>query len=92
VAVAAAACIASDAGVTDSVVAADVIVGEGAEVTGSVLLDGARVGAGARVVGSVIMGRVDDGASVERSVIGAEGVVVADEVLVGVKRPDPSLA
>ncbi|MCU1360930.1 MAG: putative mannose-phosphate guanylyltransferase [Ilumatobacteraceae bacterium] len=75
--------------VHDSVVAGDVVVGAGAVVRASVLLDGARIGAGARVFGSVVMGHVSDHGSVDASVIGADAVVLGDETLVGVRRPDP---
>jgi mannose-1-phosphate guanylyltransferase len=78
------------ADVTDSVVSAGVVVGAGAQVTGSVLLAGAHVGAGANVRRSIVMGSIAPGATVDRSVIGADAVVTAAEVLVDVKRPAPA--
>ncbi|MGD9997816.1 MAG: sugar phosphate nucleotidyltransferase [Ilumatobacteraceae bacterium] len=77
--------------VADSVVAAGATVGEAARVERSVLLDGAHVGSGASVVDSVVMGHVATGASVDRSVLGADAVVESGEVVVGVKRPDPAV-
>lgn len=82
--------VAGSAVIADSVVATDVVVADGAHVQGSVLLDGARVGVGARVVDSVVMGRIDEGACVESSVIGASAVVSVGETLAGAKRPDPA--
>ena len=47
------------------------------------------IGVGAVVRDSVVMGRIGDGASVERCVIGADAVVEAGEQLADMRRPDP---
>ena len=75
-----------------SVVAAGTSIGAGAVVRDSVVLAGARVGERAVVTRSVVMGRLDAGSSVDDAVIGADAVVHSGESLVGVRRPDPSLA
>jgi mannose-1-phosphate guanylyltransferase len=78
--------------VVGSVVAAGATVAAQARVERSVLLAGADIGPGASVTGSVVMGRVAAGASVDGSVLGADALAGPDEVVVGVKRPDPATA
>lgn len=85
----AAADVADDAAVRDSVVAADVVVGRRTVVAGSVLLDGARIGDDVVVRGSVVMGRVGDRARLDDAVIGATATVAADEQVTRERRPDP---
>jgi mannose-1-phosphate guanylyltransferase len=63
--------------ITHSVVGDHATIGEGAIVVDSVILPGAHVGARARVEESIVMGHVEEGASVLRTVIGADGVVAA---------------
>lgn len=75
--------------IANSVIDAGATVEAGAVVDASVLLHGAHVGAGARIAGSVVMGTVGAGAVVVDSVLGADAVVDAGEVLGGVRRPDP---
>jgi mannose-1-phosphate guanylyltransferase len=82
----------ASATVDGALVAPGVTIGAGATVASSVLLPGSSIGAGASVRDSVVMGRVDDGASVDGSVIGADAVVAAGEHLTGAKRPDPAAA
>jgi mannose-1-phosphate guanylyltransferase len=67
------------------------VVGAGATVVDSVLLPGAVVEAGARVTDSVVMGRVGEGAVVQQSVLGADGVAAPGEHVSGERRPDPDL-
>ena len=83
------AAVAADAVVTRSVIGEGASVGAGARVQSSVLLPGASVGPGAVVTDSVVMGRVGAGAVVERSVLGADGVVGSDERVCNERRPDP---
>ena len=81
--------VSTEAVVVDSVIDGGATVDAGARVERSVLLAGSSVAGGAVVRGSIVMGRVCSGASVVDSVIGADAVVDTDEVLVGVRRPDP---
>jgi mannose-1-phosphate guanylyltransferase len=81
--------IVAEAIVDRSLVGPGSTVDDGARLVESVILPGARVRAGANVVRSVVMGDVGSGAVVVESVIGAEGVVAADEHITGVRRPEP---
>lgn len=83
-----AASVGADTVVTDSVVGAGVRIGVGASVRRCVLLPGCVVGDDAIVTDSLVMGRVEDGAVVIDSLIGADGVVGARESISGEKRPD----
>ncbi len=87
--VAAAADVHASATIDRSLVAAHARVEADAVVVESVVLDGAVVGQGAYVDGSIVMGRIGAGARVVDSVIGADGVVAAEELLSGACRPDP---
>jgi mannose-1-phosphate guanylyltransferase len=75
--------------VTTAIIAAGAVVDAVAVVERSVVLAGAHIGVGAVVRDSVVMGRIGDGASVERCVIGADAVVEAGEQLADMRRPDP---
>jgi mannose-1-phosphate guanylyltransferase len=75
--------------VIDSIVANGARVGAGASVRESVVLAGAVIGENAEVVGSIVMGRVGAGATVDRCVLGSDGVVVAGECVTGERRPPP---
>ncbi len=65
------------------------VVARGAMVERSVVLPGAVIGANAVVRDSVVMGTVGPGAWVERCVLGADGVVAADERVADERRPAP---
>lgn len=82
--------VASDAVITDSLVATGARVGPGAVVTGSVLLAGSEVAAGAVVSSSLSMGYVGERAQVDRVVLGAGAAVEAGARLVGVRIPEPA--
>ncbi len=73
--------------VTNSIIGADAAVGAGARVIDSVVLAGAAVGVDALVERSVVMGRVEQGATVRDSMVGATGVVVAGSLLVDGAEP-----
>ena len=73
--------------VTNSIVADGAIVDDDAVITDSVLLADAVVEARAVVANSVVMGRIGQGASVDRRVVGLHGVVGAGEQLSGEYRP-----
>ena len=73
--------------VTNSIVAAGATVDDDAVITDSVLLADAVVEARAVVANSVVMGRIGQGASVDRCVVGLHGVVEAGEQLSGEYRP-----
>lgn len=75
--------------VTAAIIATGAVVDAVAVVEHSVVLAGAHIGVGAVVRDSVVMGRIGDGASVERCVIGADAVVEAGEQLADMRRPDP---
>lgn len=75
--------------VTTAIIATGAVVDAVAVVERSVVLAGAHIGVGAVVRDSVVMGRIGDGASVERCVIGADAVVEAGEQLADMRRPDP---
>ena len=75
--------------ITESLVGAGARVGAGATLVRSVVLAGAVVGDGAVVTDSVVMGQVGDRATVNDSVIGADGVVAAGEHVQAERRPDP---
>ena len=81
--------VAADAVIESSVVGARAHVGPGAVVRRSVLLPDAVVAAGAVVADSVVMGRVGERAAVDRTVLGADGVVAPDEHVHDERRPDP---
>ena len=53
------------------------------------MLPGAFVGARAVVERSIVMGRVGEHASLQRVVVGADGVISDNEQLTDVRRPDP---
>jgi mannose-1-phosphate guanylyltransferase len=80
--------VAEDSVVEHSVIAGGVEVGSRARVVDSVLLTGARIAPDAVVVDSIVAGRVDEGAQVTRTVVGAEGMVAAGEILTGGRRPE----
>lgn len=78
--------IAPGARVDPSATVMNCIVGSGAVIEGgtttvvdSVILPGAFVGVGAQVESSLVMGRVEAGATVIESIIGADGVVAEDD-------------
>lgn len=75
--------------ITHSVIGDHADIGDGAIVVDSVILPGAHVGARARVEESLVMGKISDGASVTRVVVGADGVVSTGETLVDCSIPDP---
>jgi mannose-1-phosphate guanylyltransferase len=79
--------VAADATVRNSIVGEHVVVGEGAVIVDSVLLPNARVGAFASIERSLVMGSVETGACVTDTMVGADGVVVADSVVVGAAIP-----
>jgi mannose-1-phosphate guanylyltransferase len=79
--------VAVDATVRNSIVGEHVVVGEGAVIVDSVLLPHARVGAFASIERSLVMGSVESGAHVTDTMVGADGVVVADSVVVGAAIP-----
>ena len=56
----------------------------------SVLLAGATIGQDVVVEDSVVMGRVGDGASLRRAVIGADGAIEAGRQVDDERAPDPS--
>ena len=89
-AVHAAATVAADAVLVESIVGARAVVGAGVRLTRSVVLPGAVVEAGAVVEDSVVMGRVGADAQVRSSVLGTDGVVAPGEVLQDERRPDPN--
>jgi mannose-1-phosphate guanylyltransferase len=77
---------APDARVDPSATVMNCVVGSGAVIEGgtttvvdSVILPGGFVGAGAQVESSLVMGRIEAGATVIESIIGAEGVVAPDD-------------
>jgi mannose-1-phosphate guanylyltransferase len=81
--------IARSARVADSVVGpAD--VGDDATVTGSVVLPGASIGAGAVVEDSIVAGVVGDGATVVRTVVGADAKIPNGEQLHDARVPEPA--
>ena len=73
-----------------SLVAAGARVGAGSSLRDAIVLPGAEIGDACEVVGSVVMGRVESGARVVDSVIGADGVVSAGSTLASTSVPDPS--
>ncbi len=75
--------------VINSIVGDEVIVAAGARVVDSVLLPGAHVGLAATVESSLVMGRVGEGARVENSMVGADGVVSDGAVLSAGALPEP---
>jgi mannose-1-phosphate guanylyltransferase len=78
------------AAIDDSLVSADVRVDADAVVARSLLLPGAHVGRGARIIDSIVAGRVDEGADVSRSVIGAGYTVTERAVVVDERLPRPT--
>lgn len=82
------AAVAVDAVVVDAVVGGGATVGAGARVERSVLLPGASVGAGATVRESLVMGHVGAQATIERVVVGVDGIVDDGERLTDVRRPE----
>jgi mannose-1-phosphate guanylyltransferase len=81
--------IAASADVADTVVGpAD--VGEDATITGSVILPGASIGAGAVVEDSIVAGVVGDGATVVRTVVGADAKIPDGEQLHDARVPEPA--
>jgi mannose-1-phosphate guanylyltransferase len=81
--------IAVSASITHSVIGEQAEIGEGSIVIDSVILPGARIGARARVEESLVMGIVEDGSSVFRCVIGADGVVVSGSEVTDCAIPSP---
>lgn len=79
-----------DAGafVINSIIGDGASVAAGARIVDSVLLPGARVDAAATVEASLVMGRVGEGARVESSMVGADGVVADGAVLSNGAVPD----
>jgi mannose-1-phosphate guanylyltransferase len=73
-----------------SLVAAGARVGAGSSLRDAIVLPGAEIGDGCEVEGSIVMGRVESGARVIDSVIGADGVVSAGSTLASTSVPDPS--
>jgi NDP-sugar pyrophosphorylase family protein len=73
-----------------SLVAAGARVGAGSSLRDAIVLPGAEIGDGCEVEGSIVMGRVESGARVVDSVIGADGVVSAGSTLASTSVPDPS--
>ncbi|MEY3034015.1 MAG: hypothetical protein RLZ86_637 [Actinomycetota bacterium] len=73
-----------------SLVAAGARVGAGSSLRDAIVLPGAEIGDTCEVVGSVVMGRVESGARLIDSVIGADGVVSAGSTLASTSVPDPS--
>lgn len=73
--------------VIQSVVGDGAVIESAAAVTDSVLLPGAFVGRGATVESSIIAGRVEPGAFVHDSVIGASYTVPTDASVVGDRLP-----
>ena len=89
-AVSSSAIVAESATVEHSIVGDHVVVEPGAVVIDSVLLAHAVVAAGAHVETSLVMGRVGVGARIVDCMVGADGAVEADAVLVGAAIPEPS--
>lgn len=73
-----------------SLVAAGARVGAGSSLRDAIVLPGAEIGDACEVEGSIVMGRVESGARVVDSVIGADGVVSAGSTLASTSVPDPS--
>jgi len=81
--------VSTDATIERSVIGPRALVARGAMVEGSVVLPDAVIGANAVVRDSVVMGTVGPGAWVERCVLGARGVIAADERVADERRPAP---
>jgi len=81
--------VSTDATIEHSVIGPRALVARGALVERSVVLPDAVIGANAVVRDSVVMGTVGPGAWVERCVLGAHGVIAADERVVDERRPAP---
>jgi mannose-1-phosphate guanylyltransferase len=79
--------VAADATIRNCIVGEHVVVGEGAVVVDSVLLPNARIGAFASIERSLVMGSVGSRARVTDTMVGADGVVAADSVVVGAAIP-----
>jgi mannose-1-phosphate guanylyltransferase len=67
--------------VINSVIGDHAVVAPGARIVDSVLLPGAQVGSAATVEASLVMGRIGEGARVDASMIGVDGVVPDGDVL-----------
>ncbi|MBT7430332.1 sugar phosphate nucleotidyltransferase [uncultured Ilumatobacter sp.] len=67
--------------ILNSIIGDDAVVAPGARIVDSVLLPGAHVGSAATVEASLVMGRVGEGARVDASMVGADGVVADGAVL-----------
>ena len=76
--------------VVNSIVGDDVVVAAGARVVDSVLLPGAQIGTAATVEASLVMGRVGEGARVDASMVGVDGVLPDGAVLTAGALPDPA--
>ena len=81
--------VSTDATIEHSVIGPRALVARGALVERSVVLPDAVIGANAVVRDSVVMGTVGPGAWVERCVLGARGVIAADERVADERRPAP---
>jgi mannose-1-phosphate guanylyltransferase len=79
--------VAADATVRNSIVGEHVVIGDGAVIVDSVLLPNARIGAFASIERSLVMGSVEARARVTDTMVGADGVVAADAVVVGAAIP-----
>lgn len=88
--------VAAGATVDRSAHLSDSLVGAGADVRGnahldaSVVLDGAVIDEGAHLERSIVMGRVGAGARVTDSVVGVDGVIEPDSVVVSSRVPEPA--
>jgi mannose-1-phosphate guanylyltransferase len=67
--------------ITNSIVGEGAVVGPDAVVTNSVLLPHCYVGPAARIESSLVMGRVNGGASIVRTMVGADGTIEPGAVL-----------
>jgi mannose-1-phosphate guanylyltransferase len=82
--------VAPGAAVAESVICERASVAAGARVTGSVILPGAVIGVGAVVEASIVMGTVGEGATICRTVVGADGKIPGGEHLSDARIPEPA--
>jgi mannose-1-phosphate guanylyltransferase len=76
--------------VINSIIGDHAVVAPGARIVDSVLLPGAQVGSAATVEASLVMGRIGEGARVDASMVGADGVVSDGDVLTAGAVPEAS--
>jgi mannose-1-phosphate guanylyltransferase len=76
--------------VINSIIGDHAVVAAGARIVDSVLLPGAQVGSAATVEASLVMGRIGEGARVDASMVGVDGVVPDGDVLTAGAVPEAS--